>query len=123
MAPWRAAAHDLDPAFPPSVDLGSADWRAACRAPDGDAPVRPAAAVNPVLTPPAEPPCRFKDRIPGLTLNVLGLSGALTRDPSTALYIDSKLVAAAEGKRFVTRQARQDRMPMGRPGSASSLPG
>ena len=31
-----------------------------------------------------------------LALTILGLSGALTHDPSAALYIDGKLVAAAE---------------------------
>ena len=31
-----------------------------------------------------------------MALTVLGLSGALTHDPSAALYIDGKLVAAAE---------------------------
>ncbi len=31
---------------------------------------------------------------------ILGLSGALTHDPSAALYIDGKLVAAAEEERF-----------------------
>jgi len=32
---------------------------------------------------------------------VLGLSGALTHDPSAALYVNGKLVAAAEEERFL----------------------
>ena len=38
-----------------------------------------------------------------MSLVVLGLSGALTHDPSAALYIDGELIAAAEEERF-TRQ-------------------
>ena len=32
-----------------------------------------------------------------MALTILGLSGALSHDPSAALYIDGKLIAAAEG--------------------------
>ena len=46
-----------------------------------------------------------------MTLNVLGLSGALTHDPSAALYIDGKLVAAAEEERFVRDKHAKNRMP------------
>ena len=31
-----------------------------------------------------------------MALTILGLSGALSHDPSAALYIDGKLIAAAE---------------------------
>ena len=36
-----------------------------------------------------------------MALTVLGLSGAVNHDPSAALYIDGKLVAAVEEERFV----------------------
>ena len=36
-----------------------------------------------------------------MALTILGLSGALSHDPSAALYIDGKLIAAAEEERFV----------------------
>jgi carbamoyltransferase len=42
---------------------------------------------------------------------ILGLSGALTHDPSAALYIDGKLVAAAEEERFVRDKHAKNRMP------------
>ncbi|THF57642.1 carbamoyltransferase family protein [Pseudothauera rhizosphaerae] len=46
-----------------------------------------------------------------MALTVLGLSGALTHDPSAALYIDGKLVAAAEEERFVRDKHAKNRMP------------
>jgi len=46
-----------------------------------------------------------------LALTILGLSGALTHDPSAALYIDGKLVAAAEEERFVRDKHAKGRMP------------
>ena len=46
-----------------------------------------------------------------MSLTVLGLSGALTHDPSAALYIDGKLVAAAEEERFVRDKHAKNRMP------------
>jgi carbamoyltransferase len=46
-----------------------------------------------------------------LALTLLGLSGALTHDPSAALYIDGKLVAAAEEERFVRDKHAKNRMP------------
>jgi carbamoyltransferase len=46
-----------------------------------------------------------------LSLKVLGLSGALTHDPSAALYIDGKLVAAAEEERFIREKHAKNRMP------------
>jgi len=46
-----------------------------------------------------------------LSLIVLGLSGALTHDPSAALYIDGKLIAAAEEERFVRDKHAKNRMP------------
>ncbi|MBL8375862.1 carbamoyltransferase [Accumulibacter sp.] len=46
-----------------------------------------------------------------MALNLLGLSGALTHDPSAALYIDGKLVAAAEEERFVRDKHAKNRMP------------
>jgi carbamoyltransferase len=42
---------------------------------------------------------------------VLGLSGALNHDPSAALYIDDKLVAAAEEERFIRDKHAKNRMP------------
>ncbi len=48
---------------------------------------------------------------PTLALTILGLSGALTHDPSAALYIDGKLVAAAEEERFVRDKHAKNRMP------------
>ncbi len=46
-----------------------------------------------------------------MSLIVLGLSGALTHDPSAALYIDGKLVAAAEEERFVRDKHAKNRLP------------
>ncbi|MEC8426790.1 MAG: carbamoyltransferase N-terminal domain-containing protein, partial [Pseudomonadota bacterium] len=46
-----------------------------------------------------------------MSLIVLGLSGALSHDPSAALYIDGKLVAAAEEERFVRDKHAKNRMP------------
>ncbi|NMG77185.1 carbamoyltransferase C-terminal domain-containing protein [Aromatoleum diolicum] len=46
-----------------------------------------------------------------MALIILGLSGALTHDPSAALYIDGKLVAAAEEERFVRDKHAKNRMP------------
>jgi len=46
-----------------------------------------------------------------VALIILGLSGALTHDPSAALYIDGKLVAAAEEERFVRDKHAKNRMP------------
>ncbi|MBN2645363.1 MAG: carbamoyltransferase [Desulfuromonadaceae bacterium] len=43
---------------------------------------------------------------------ILGLSGALTHDPSAALYIDDKLVAAAEEERFIRDKHAKNRMPL-----------
>jgi carbamoyltransferase len=42
---------------------------------------------------------------------ILGLSGSLSHDPSAALYIDGKLVAAAEEERFVRDKHAKHRMP------------
>lgn len=42
---------------------------------------------------------------------ILGLSGALSHDPSAALYIDRKLVAAAEEERFIRDKHAKNRMP------------
>jgi carbamoyltransferase len=46
-----------------------------------------------------------------VTTIVLGLSGSLSHDPSAALYIDSKLVAAAEEERFIRDKHAKNRMP------------
>ena len=46
-----------------------------------------------------------------MTLTVLGLSGSLSHDPSAALYIDGKLVAAAEEERFIRDKHAKNRMP------------
>ena len=46
-----------------------------------------------------------------MSLTVLGLSGAISHDPSAALYIDGHLVAAAEEERFVRDKHAKNRMP------------
>ncbi|WP_312380457.1 carbamoyltransferase family protein [Pseudomonas oryzihabitans] len=46
-----------------------------------------------------------------MSLTVLGLSGALSHDPSAALYIDGKLIAAVEEERFVRDKHAKNRMP------------
>ena len=46
-----------------------------------------------------------------MPLVVLGLSGALTHDPSAALYIDGELVAAAEEERFTRQKHAKNEMP------------
>ena len=46
-----------------------------------------------------------------MALTVLGLSGALSHDPSAALYRDGKLIAAAEEERFVRDKHAKNRMP------------
>jgi carbamoyltransferase len=46
-----------------------------------------------------------------VALTVLGLSGAVSHDPSAALYIDGKLVAAAEEERFIRDKHAKGRMP------------
>ncbi len=47
-----------------------------------------------------------------MSLTVLGLSGALTHDPSAALYIDGRLVAAAEEERFTREKHAKNSMPL-----------
>lgn len=47
-----------------------------------------------------------------MSLVVLGLSGALTHDPSAAIYVDGKLVAAAEEERFIREKHAKNRMPL-----------
>ena len=44
-----------------------------------------------------------------MALTVLGLSGAVSHDPSAALYIDGKLVAAVEEERFVRDKDAKNR--------------
>ncbi len=46
-----------------------------------------------------------------LALVVLGLSGALTHDPSAAIYIGGRLVAAAEEERFIREKHAKNKMP------------
>ena len=46
-----------------------------------------------------------------MSLTILGLSGAVSHDPSAALYIDGKLVAAVEEERFVRDKHAKNRMP------------
>ena len=46
-----------------------------------------------------------------MALTILGLSGAVSHDPSAALYIDGKLVAAAEEERFLRDKHAKGRMP------------
>ena len=47
-----------------------------------------------------------------MTLTVLGLSGALMHDASAALYIDGRLIAAAEEERFIRDKHAKNRMPL-----------
>jgi carbamoyltransferase len=47
-----------------------------------------------------------------LSLTILGLSGALSHDPSAALYIDGKLIAAAEEERFIRKKHATHHMPV-----------
>ena len=47
-----------------------------------------------------------------MALTILGLSGAVSHDPSAALYIDGKLIAAAEEERFIRDKHAKGRMPM-----------
>ncbi|MCD4742945.1 MAG: hypothetical protein K8R67_10770 [Desulfobacteraceae bacterium] len=42
---------------------------------------------------------------------ILGLSGALTHDPSAALYVGEKLVAAAEEERFIRDKHAKNKIP------------
>ena len=46
-----------------------------------------------------------------MPLTILGLSGSLSHDPSAALYIDGRLVAAAEEERFLRDKHAKGRMP------------
>lgn len=46
-----------------------------------------------------------------MALTILGLSGALSHDPSAALYIDGKLIAAVEEERFVRDKHAKNRIP------------
>jgi carbamoyltransferase len=47
-----------------------------------------------------------------LSLVVLGLSGALTHDPSAAIYVDGELIAAAEEERFTRKKHAKNAMPL-----------
>ena len=47
-----------------------------------------------------------------MPLVVLGLSGALTHDPSAAIYVDGKLIAAAEEERFTRHKHAKNEMPL-----------
>ncbi len=47
-----------------------------------------------------------------MALSVLGLSGALSHDPSAALYVDGELVAAAEEERFIRDKHAKNQMPL-----------
>lgn len=44
-------------------------------------------------------------------MNILGLSGAVFHDPSAALFVDGKLLAAAEEERFVREKHAKGRQP------------
>ncbi|MBE7422488.1 MAG: carbamoyltransferase [Zoogloeaceae bacterium] len=46
-----------------------------------------------------------------MPLTILGLSGSLSHDPSAALYVDGRLVAAAEEERFIRDKHAKGRMP------------
>jgi len=43
---------------------------------------------------------------------ILGLSGSLSHDPSAAIYVDGKLVAAAEEERFIRDKHAKNHMPL-----------
>lgn len=43
---------------------------------------------------------------------ILGLSGAISHDPSAALYVDGKLVAAIEEERLLREKHAKGRMPL-----------
>lgn len=47
-----------------------------------------------------------------MSLIILGLSGALSHDPSAALYIDGKLVAAVEEERLIRKKHATHEMPV-----------
>ena len=47
-----------------------------------------------------------------MPLVVLGLSGALTHDPSAAIYVEGELVAAAEEERFTRQKHAKNAMPL-----------
>lgn len=47
-----------------------------------------------------------------MSLVVLGLSGALTHDPSAAIYVEGRLVAAAEEERFTRQKHAKNAMPL-----------
>ncbi|MCN4144598.1 MAG: carbamoyltransferase [Thiohalomonas sp.] len=47
-----------------------------------------------------------------MPLITLGLSGSLNHDPSAALFIDGKLVAAAEEERFIRDKHAKGKMPL-----------
>ena len=42
-----------------------------------------------------------------MALTILGLSGALSHDPSAALYIDGKLIAESDNMEIVSAVCRQ----------------
>lgn len=46
-----------------------------------------------------------------MTIYTLGLSGALTHDPSAALFADGSLIAAAEEERFIRQKHAKNKMP------------
>lgn len=45
-------------------------------------------------------------------MKILGLSGALNHDPSAALFIDGKLIAAAEEERFIRDKHAKNKQPI-----------
>lgn len=47
-----------------------------------------------------------------MSLVVLGLSGALTHDPSAAIYVDGRLIAAAEEERFTREKHAKNALPL-----------
>ena len=47
-----------------------------------------------------------------MSLTILGLSGALSHDPSAALYIDGKLIAAVEEERLIRKKHATHKMPV-----------
>eukprot|EP01133_Synstelium_polycarpum_P000799 gene799-913_t len=67
--------------------------------------------IFPVSRPGGEHTFFRRDAPTPVALTILGLSGALSHDPSAALYIDGKLIAAAEEERFVRDKHAKNRMP------------
>ena len=45
-------------------------------------------------------------------MNILGISGAVSHDSSAALFVDGRLVAAAEEERFIRDKHAKNKLPL-----------